>query len=238
MKKYWFAFLLPVLCLTASATDWQQAEQSYRDGHFAAALGEYEELLQVYPNDPYLYYNIGNCYFKMGSKGLAAANYYRAFRLAPRDSDIRHNLSLALAESGERLVAQGVPEIFHKAFYWLTAAELKGVLYLAWWLFCAMGTVWLFKRKYGRVALTSAVLLVAVGIWYALRYQADHEPIAVVAAPVAELRSGPGMNFPASANIAQGHLLLVQDTRDNWREVVVKSQVIKGWIEADSLEII
>jgi len=236
MKKYWFAFLLPILWLTAAAADWQQAEQSYREGHFAAALGSYEELLQSYPNDPYLYYNIGNCYFKMGSKGLAAANYYRAFRLAPRNADIRHNLSLALAESGERFVPQGMPEIFHKAFFWLTASELKGVLYLVWWLFCILGSLWLFKRKYGRATLAIAVVLVIIASWYALRYHPDHDPLAIIAAPVAELRSGPGMNFPASANIAQGHIVLIRDSRDKWREVVVKSQGIKGWIAADSLE--
>ena len=236
MKKYFLSLLLPILCWPLVAADFQHAEAAYREGHFAAALGEYENLLSDYPNNPYLYYNIGNCYFKMDSKGLAVANYYRAFRLAPRDADIRHNLSLALAESGERLVPQGVPEILHTAFFWLTDVELRGALYIAWWLFCSTALFWLLKRKYGKVVFAIAVLLVLAGGWYALRYQADHAVLAVVASPVAELRSGPGTNFPASANIAQGHLVTLQDSRDDWQQVIVKSQGIEGWMNAADLE--
>ena len=236
MKKYGLVCLFSFLYMLAAAADFQTAEQDYREGHFAAALGAYEELLQSYPNNPYLYYNIGNCYFKMGSVGLAAANYYRAFRLAPREADIRHNLSLALAQSDERLVPQGVPEVLHKAFFWLTAEELKGTLYMTWWLFCLGGIFWLLKRKSGKVVLVTGVLFLLTGVWYALRFDPDHAAMAVVASPVAELRSGPGINFPLSANIAQGHILLLEDSRDNWREVVVKSQGIKGWMDASSLE--
>ena len=236
MKKYYLFLLLLFMCFSAFAADLQQAEQAYRQNHFATALGEYENLLQTYPNDPYLYYNIGNCYFKMGSRGLAVANYYRAFRLAPRENDLRHNLSLALADSGERLVPQGVPEILHIAFFWLTIVELKGILYISWWLVCLAAIAWLFRRKGGKLTIVAGCLLFCAMIWYGLRWQAENADLAVVAAPVAELRSGPGTNFPASANIPQGHLLVLQDSRDNWLEVIVKSQGIKGWMNAADLE--
>ena len=236
MKKYFLVLLLSVLCCPLWGTGMQQAEQAYREGHFATALGAYENLLNDYPNDPFLYYNIGNCYFKMGSKGLAVANYYRAFRLAPRDKDIRHNLSLALADGAERLVPQGIPEILHIAFFWFTETELRGLLYIAWWSFCVAVGLWCFKHKYGKFVLAIGILLCAIAGWYTLRYQIARIPLAVVASPVAELRSGPGNNFPASANISQGHLLVLQDRRDDWQEVIVKSQGIEGWINATDIE--
>lgn len=237
MKK-----LLLTLCLAfmpaffAAAADMQNAEELYRQGKFAAALGEYEELLSSYPNDPYLYYNIGNCYFKMGSTGLAAANYYRAFRLDPRDSDIRHNLSLALQNGGERLVPAGMPEILHKTFFSLRIDELKGLFFVVLWLFCILGTVWLIKRRLGHTALAVLGALVLLGAWYAWRIKMDGTPLAVVAAPVAELRSGPDAHFPASASVVQGHLLVVQDSKDDWYDVVVKSEGLQGWMKAESLE--
>lgn len=237
MKKLVFSILLLLSCiLYLPAGEWQEAEQLYRDGRFAAALGSYENLLQVYPNNPFLYYNIGNCYFKMGSKGLATANYYRAFRLNPRDADIRHNLQLALQSSSERFIPEGVPEIVHKAFFSLTLPELKGLLFGLFWLFCLLGSFWAIKRKGGKCIVASFVILTLCAGWYYCRTQLHQLPLAVVAAPVAELRSGPGKQFPASANIAQGHLLVLQDSRDNWREVIVRSQGIKGWIDANSIE--
>ena len=237
MKKLLLALGLAI-CTAGSvcAADIQNAETLYREGKFAAALSEYEQLLAAYPNAPHLYYNIGNCYFKMGSTGLAAANYYRAFRLDPRDGDIRHNLSLTLQNSGERFVPAGMPEVLHKAFFWLRADELKGLLFAALWLFCTFGSVWLVKRRLGRTAVAALAVLAVLGVWYAWRSKIEKAPLAVVAAPVAELRSGPGSNFPASASVAQGHLLLLQDSKDDWYDVVVKSEGLQGWIQAQALE--
>lgn len=230
------ALLLLSSSLAASPADMAQAEEMYRQGRFSAALGIYEEELKNRPNDPFVYYNIGNCYFKMGSKGLAAANYYRAFKLAPRDADIRHNLSLALLAGGEKFVPAGMPGALHKAFFALSIDELKGLFFLLLWLCCTLGSIWLVKRKFGRVLALSAVTFLLCGGWLWWRNALDNQPLAVVASPSAEIRSGPGSNFPASANVAQGHLLLVQDEKDSWYEVIVKSQSLKGWVEKNAVE--
>ena len=138
----------------------QQAESFYREGKYAQALSTYEQALKNAPNDPFLYYNIGNCYFKMGSKGLAVAYYYRAFRLNPTHSDIRHNLSLALASGGDSLVPTGMPEALHRALYALPLAELKGVLCLLGWTLCLVLGLWLFTRKASKLALGIGILFV------------------------------------------------------------------------------
>lgn len=213
-----------------------KAEELYRQGKFSAALSLYEAELKTHPNDPFVYYNIGNCYFKMGSKGLAAANYFRAFRLDPRDGDIRHNLSLALSAGGERLVPSGMPAVLHRAFFSLSYNELKGLAFLFFWLCCTLGSIWLIKRKFGRVLFAAVMLFALCAGWTAWRRAVETQPLAVVASPAAEIRSGPGTNFPASANVAQGHLLLVQDEKDSWYEVIVKSQGLKGWVEKNAVE--
>lgn len=238
MKKLLMALLL-VLAYSGplfAQDSLQKAEEFYRQGKFSAALSIYENELKSHPNDPFVYYNIGNCYFKMGSRGLAVANYYRAFRLTPRDSDIRQNLSLTLESGGEKLVPAGIPVVLHKAFFWFSYPELKGLVFLIFWLFCITGSIWLFKGKWGRSALASALLLAVCSGWLYLRHQEQSTLLAVIASPIAEIRSGPGTNFPASASVAQGHLVTVQDAKDSWYEVVVKSQGIKGWVEQNAVE--
>ncbi len=213
-----------------------EAENVYRAGHYAEALQLYEQDLKNHPNDPYLYYNIGNCYFKMGSTGLAAANYFRAFKLAPRNADIRHNLSLALASGGEQLVPSGVPEALHKGFFILSLQELQGLTCLAGWCTCLLAGLWLLTRRGGKWALAMGTVLLVLAGWFYVRHSWQTQPLAVVASPVTEVRSGPGTNFPASAALAQGHLVEVLDHKDNWQEVVVKSQGLEGWVESDTLE--
>ena len=238
MKKL---FLLALLILGVYATSLGQenalsAEQFYRMGQYAQALSAYEQELKNHPNNPYLYYNIGNCYFKMGSKGLAAAYYYRAFKLRPQDNDIRHNLSLTLASGGENLVPTGVPVVVHKAFFAQALADLKGLMCLLGWMVCILAGIWLLTRKAGKITLLAGILFLAVAGWYYLRYSWENEPLAVIASPVAEVRSGPGTNFPVSASVQQGHLVKVLDGKDNWQQVVIRSQGLKGWVEKNDLE--
>lgn len=237
MKR--FTALLILCCAFWPAfaqSNLQQAEELYRQGKFSAALSAYENLLKNNTNDPFVYYNIGNCYFKMGSKGLAAANYFRAFRLAPRDADIRHNLTLALASGGERLVPAGVPVVLHKAFFFLSYPELKGLTQALFWLACLLGAGCVLRRRWSRGLTLVCLLLVCCSGWLYVRGQLAKKEWAVIASAAAEIRSGPGMNFPASANVAQGHLVTILDGKDAWYEVVVTSQGIKGWIEKNALE--
>ena len=238
MKKWLLTiWLLTSLWLPATAQEsTSQAEGFYRAGQYAQALAAYEQDLKNHPNDPYLYYNIGNCYFKMGSKGLAAANYYRAFKLRPQDSDIRHNLALTLASGGDSLVPTGMPPILHRWLFGLPLTSLKGLVCLAGWIFCVGAGLWFLTHKGGKLTLAFGVMFALAAGWFYVRYSWEHEPLAVVAAPVVELRSGPGKNFPASAAVQQGHLVQVLDTKDHWQEVIVRSEGLKGWMEQTALE--
>ncbi len=237
MKKLLLLVALAVTCSAVYAQEQDtQAETFYRNGQYAQALSLYEQALKNSPNNPYLYYNIGNCYFKMDSKGLAAANYYRAFKLRPRDPDIRHNLSLALGNSGNALIPSGVPPVLHKGFFWFSISELKGLVCGSGWLVCLLAGLWLLTRKGGKLALCAGVVFVGCAGWFYLRQSWETQPLAVVAAPVAEVRSGPGTNFPASASVTQGHLVEVVDSKDHWVQVVIQSQGLKGWVENTTLE--
>ncbi len=240
MKRLLAALFITAICVIPTclrAGDIKAtAESFYRNGQYAQALSAFEQALKNAPNDPYLYYNIGNCYFKMGSKGLAVAYYYRAFKANPQNSDIRHNLSLALASGGDSLVPTGMPETLHRALFILSLTELKGLLCLAGWMACFFAGLWLLTHKAGKLTLVLGGIFVLLAGWFYLRHSLENEPLAVVASPVVELRSGPGKNFPASAAVQQGHLVRVLDSKDNWQEVIVRSEGLKGWIEQTALE--
>ena len=237
MKKLLLLCILSICFPTVHAQDFAaRAESLYRSGQYAQALLNYEQALKNSPNNPYLYYNIGNCYFKMGSKGLATANYYRAFNLLPRDPDIRHNLALALSSGGEHLVPPGVPVTLHKALYWFSLSELKGLVCVLGWLLCIGAGLWFLTRKGGKATVVLGALFIGCAGWFYVRHTWQTQPLAVVAAPVVEVRSGPGQNFPASASVQQGHLVELVDHKDNWQQVIVKSQGLKGWVENSALE--
>src|SRR5258706_2151249 len=90
-----------LLCSVQSAfsqearLEFNQANQLYRDAQYEKASQLYEQVSKNGYESPALYYNLGNCYFKLHNLRAAVLSYERARRLAPRDEDISYNLRLA-----------------------------------------------------------------------------------------------------------------------------------------------
>ena len=67
----------------------------YKQGDYEGATKQYEEIINNGLTSGYLYYNLGNNYFKKGDLGRAILNYERARTLIPRDSDLESNYHYA-----------------------------------------------------------------------------------------------------------------------------------------------
>ncbi|WP_424244172.1 hypothetical protein Dip510_001364 [Elusimicrobium posterum] len=235
MKKYLilFAMLFVPLFLSAGI---KEGDDFYRQGQFVHALEEYEKAVSGYPKNAYLYYNIGNCYFKLDMIGKSLAYYQKAFELNPRDPSIRHNLNLALTKTGATLVPGGMPEALHRAYFFLSAVELKGLVFIC---FCLLGlgiAFFIVKRKGVSVVVTFAVLFICVLGWYGARYTGDNAHTGVITAPLAELHGGPGLNFATNATMPEGFYFVVEDIKDDWYLVVSRDNTeISGWVQKDSI---
>lgn len=68
------------------------ADSAYMQQRYADAVRYYTEALQIDGPNSSLYYNLGNSYYRKGEVGYAIANYERALRLDPSNSDARLNL--------------------------------------------------------------------------------------------------------------------------------------------------
>jgi hypothetical protein len=84
--------------------DWKkrfyQANTVYAEGDFDRALELYEELLSDGVESGELYFNIGNCHYRLQDRGRAVLFYERASRLMPLDPDLRANRALMDSDSG------------------------------------------------------------------------------------------------------------------------------------------
>jgi tetratricopeptide (TPR) repeat protein len=67
----------------------------YEKRDYEKAIGEYKKILDLGLESGNLFYNIGNCYFKLGKLGHAILNYEKARRVIPQDRDLKANLDYA-----------------------------------------------------------------------------------------------------------------------------------------------
>jgi tetratricopeptide (TPR) repeat protein len=233
---------LTLLPLFAGAQSFDAAAEAYNAGDYLGAALKYEEQIKSQPagyQNPYLYYNLANSYFKAGDPDKAVVNYYRAFNLLPRDKDIRSNLTFALDSTGQRLVPEGVPQTAFNIYYYLSVTELKGMLWAGVWFFALCLCVYAFTAGRGaaRAGLIFAgVFLALCALWYFARLPAASAVMAVSAAARLEVRSGPGENFPVSLSLPRAYLVKITDAKGDWAEIEINPGNATGWVLKKQIE--
>jgi tetratricopeptide (TPR) repeat protein len=88
------------------------ARALYDRGLYRDALEKYDALVQSQVHESSLYFNLGNCYTRLGELGEAKVNFERAILYDPLNESARHNLdwvNLRISESN--LQPQG--ELLH-----------------------------------------------------------------------------------------------------------------------------
>lgn len=232
--------LLAMLALLAAPCAAQTADELYLSNEFDAAARAYGAQVEKDPFDAYAHYNLGNAEYRAGRLGPAVSSYLRAFRLNPRDADIRYNLDFTLKRTGDALIREGVPEGLFLVFHLFSRLELRALTLLFLWLsMLTLGAHLLTGRKHARLGDAGAGLLAALvffGGWLGARRAAGYTHAAVVVVGEAEARSGPGITFNVAFTLPEGRRVEVLQRREGWLEIGVLSEGVKGWVAASALE--
>jgi tetratricopeptide (TPR) repeat protein len=89
----------------------------YKMGDFEGALGQFQGALgdtdQSFASK--VYYNIGNCHYRLQRLRLAMDAYRKAIRLSPEDHDARVNLELVAAMLARTELSQRARDAYAKA---------------------------------------------------------------------------------------------------------------------------
>lgn len=176
-----------------------------------------------------LYYNIGNCYFRMDDLGRAIVNYRRAEQYIANDPNLRQNLDYARRKRLDRI---DVPErtrvlqtllFFHYDLGQRTRAAAFAAAFAALWLLLTVRLLWrsaALSWLAGICAVVSLLLLGSLGVeWRHLRTVRP----GVVVATTATARKGDGMSFePAFTEpLHAGTEFRLLEDRGEWLEVAL-----------------
>lgn len=101
-KTYLTSLLLCLAIHVFGQENKQVADSLYDAGRYEAAAQIYQSLLKKCDN-AYLYYNLGNCFYRLHNINHAILNYERAVIRDPGNKDMRFNLTLARTKTADRL---------------------------------------------------------------------------------------------------------------------------------------
>jgi len=75
--------------------DFDKGNQSYQKENYQEAIANYESVLASGKQSAELYFNLGNCYYKLHKIAPSIYNYEKALQLNPNDEEIKTNLDFA-----------------------------------------------------------------------------------------------------------------------------------------------
>ena len=121
-----------------------QANQHYKSADYQKALDTYLRIFEDGMVSAELYFNVGNCYYKLKKPGLARYYYELALQHRPYDNSILHNLELVL-EILPGDVGFGMPTEIEKLKYALAFSYYPKLLFFVSILFLAVGCYYFSK---------------------------------------------------------------------------------------------
>lgn len=174
-----------------------------------------------------LYYNIGNCYFRMGDTGRAILNYRRAEQYISGDPNLHQNIQYACSKRADRIEEKPKTRILRILFFWhydfsgRIRSIVFGVLFVAVWL---LATLRVFVRKawLGRIIAIFAVLSVMLlGSLLVETVNARSNKPGVIISVQTVARKGDSEGFEKSFTEplhAGTEFILIED-RDKWLNI-------------------
>jgi tetratricopeptide (TPR) repeat protein len=239
--------LLLLVPLAAQAVTKAEADSAYVQERYQQAAKDYEALLKQGVSAD-LYYNLGNCYYRMDQMTQAVLNYERALLLSPGDKDIRFNLQMARSKTIDKITPES--EMFFVTWYrslvnvmsvdgWARTALVALIVAIVLALFYLFSNrIWL--RKIGFFGGIIALLLFLVGNLFAWQQKSNltQRTGAIIIKSAVNVKSTPSKNGTDLYILHEGTKVTVTDSSmREWRKIRVADGK-EGWLEVSEIEVI
>jgi len=252
MKCKKIAVLLTVILLVAFHAIAQNPEQlaaqaaiAYNEKQYAVSIELYNKIIDSGYESYSLYYNLGNAYFRNNDNTEAILFYEKAFKIAPNNDDIKHNIEVANSKLIDKV--EKVPELFYKRWwkYLLNMMNIdvlailnilllsSGLLLVA--LYIAISNILIRKITFW----TGLVLIFLFGIGTIAASQRNHylttQHEAIVFEPTVNIKSSPDENSKDIFVLHEGTKVVLLDVVADWQEIRIANGSI-GWIKISDLK--
>ncbi|MBT8234791.1 MAG: tetratricopeptide repeat protein [Bacteroidia bacterium] len=250
MKGYRFTYVL----IFFSAFVFGQSEglfdkgvAAYNDGKYSEAIGYYEDVIKSGVHSEAVYFNLGNCYYKLNQTAPSIYYYEKALLLDPDDAEIENNLAFAkqmILDSIEELPQTGLARLSQNISNVMTYEQwgMGSIIFIFLAVFSFILYYFLSYSNYKRVALISSMVSVLLGIlFFAFAYSGQQsyfsDQPAIVFAEEITVRSEPNRRSEPVFELHEGTKVQVLDQLEDWHKIqLVNGQ--EGWLQVTDIRLL
>jgi tetratricopeptide (TPR) repeat protein len=240
--------LLYILLLTShfffAQKGFENGNSLYQKGKYQEAINAYETELSANKHSAELYFNIGNCYYKLNKVALSIYNYEKALLLSPDDVEIQNNLKFAQKlqiddiKTVEKVGFNKAIQDFTNTFHYNTWGGITvglSIMFLLLFVGYYFSQITVSKRLFF-LGMFAILLLLLVSVSSAIfeKNQFNNDQPAIVFSEVVSVKSEPKVGAVDAFMLHEGTKVYILETLDNWNKIQL-TDGNEGWIENSAI---
>jgi tetratricopeptide (TPR) repeat protein len=244
MKNIFYILLLTTHIFFAQS-GFEKGNDLYQKGKYDLAAKAYESVLSANQESAELYFNLGNCYYKLQQTAPAIYNYEKALVLEPSNAAVLNNIKFAQKQTIDEI------KVVPKVGFVKLLRDFTGIYPFDTWAWITISFSFLFLLFFISYYFSQTVILKRIfflGMFVILLFMTmsisaaffekshfDHEKPAIVFAASTELKSEPKEASAADFVLHEGTKVYVEETLKNWKKIQLTDGT-EGWIESSSIK--
>ncbi|NJB36943.1 SH3 domain-containing protein [Croceivirga sp. JEA036] len=224
-----------------------KATEAYNKGNYSTALEHYETILDNGKHSAELYFNMGNCYYKLDEIGLSIYYYEKAKLLNPKDQEIQNNL--AYAENMRLDAIEAMPKTAMARFRdstlslftydnWALFAVLLSISFVILYILYYRSTYATQKRIFFIGAMVAIFLSVATVTLAYFSYDAfKKDNPAIVLKREIVVNTEPNTQSERVFSLHEGTKVNILEKLNGWFKVKIADGQT-GWVQSNTIKLL
>jgi len=228
-----------------AADIYNRANKLYAEKKYSKALELYGELVDRGIENPALYYNLANTYFKAGMIGRAVLYYERALHLKPLDREIRANLKfvrMSLTDKISPLYSESTYRALQTIFAVFNLKVILIIELLFFSAFCALFILYSLSHSVTNslkkfILVCGILFAISVAGMFAYMSNEKNHPAGIVLDKAVDVNSSPISESEKTFELHEGTKVKIIESRDEWVRFRI-ADGREGWVRADTIVLI
>ncbi|WP_281323059.1 tetratricopeptide repeat protein [Flavobacterium aestivum] len=244
MKNIFYILLLTTQFFFAQS-GFEKGNDLYQKGKYDLAIKEYESVLAENKESAELYFNLGNCYYKLQKTAPAIYNYEKALVLDPANKEALNNIKFAQKHTIDEI------KVVPKVGFAKLLRDFTGIYPFDTWAWIAIGLATSFLLFFLGYYLSQAVvikrifffgmfvillsIMLSISAAFFEKSHFDNEKPAIVFAESADVRNEPQNASASIFTLHEGTKVYVEETLENWKKIQLTDGT-EGWIDSKAIK--
>jgi len=248
MKKFLLiiSILFSLVSYSQSSNElFSNANKLYKNGAYNKAIALYLSIEEQGLESGDLYFNLGNCYYKLDKVAPSIYYYEKALKINPMHQDANVNLTFAKRMTID--VIEELPRTFLQRFsesiiqklpfdVWAIIAVFASFLMASLFLIYRYSSSSKKKLLYFNSTILSFIIMI-LSLVFAFK---NHEiietnRIAIIFSAKTEIKNAPTASSDDIIELHEGTKVLILDELDNWKKIKLADGKI-GWLLSEDLK--